>query len=158
MIYLNKAFFKPMLILLSVLFLPAIIDYLFLLIGGFSIEMLVIFVLLLSIYILPLCIVFNLSRSKSHYLKVDGNFLEINYPIRGAESPTVIEIKNIVKVEYYKILSIRSWCLLFHCIGPQSTFITYLSDGKEIRNLIGYPDLNELRQVFKDINLNVVMK
>ena len=156
MVYLNKGFFKPMCIILSLTLLPLDIGCWGLTFYDFTIGRLLVSLIMLISYIAILIGIYLYSKkAKAEHLFFENDFLVVNYPNMKCAK---IKACDIVKIEYYKILSIKAWCMLFNTVGPQCAYITYLYNGKEICNFIGYPDYNELKKLCADINVKLVVK
>lgn len=158
MIYLNKGFFRPMLILVSAILLPILSALAILTVADFRVELLIWLTLMVAVYLLIAFGIYRYSRIKKHYLSVEDGFLSINHPRNVGAHCRKIHVDSIVKIEYYKILSFRAWCMLYNYVCPQCAYITYLYDGKEICEHIGYPDLKELLRLCGKFNISLTIK
>lgn len=153
MIYLNTGFFRPMLWIVSILFLPIVVVGLVLAILKLNTSGIVACSVILLFCFISLFCIYKHSKTKKYYLLSEDDFLAINYP----NAPCRINKSEIIKVEYYKISSIRSWLLLFSYICPQSAFITYKDNGREVCKLIGYPDFEKIRDLCDTHGLDFVI-
>ncbi len=154
MIYLNKGFFKPALIISSIPLLPLMLASWIMLVAEFKIDHLAIAIFISLFYGVIAFFLHRFSRTKKHYMSIDEGSLLIKAPGECLE----IQIVDIVKIEYYKISSFRSWLLLFNSIGPQSAFVTYKKDGQEISEHIGYPKIEEIRKLCNDYDITLDIK
>ena len=121
MIHLNVGFFKPMLILLSIILLPITIALCVFCIFDFTIGRFFVVFIMFAIYILSVCGAYKVSKNKNFYLKTNENgCIEIEYPnIIDGELHLEIMTNAIIKIEYYRISSFKAWCMLFNTVLPQ---------------------------------------
>ena len=155
MIYLYKGFFQPTFILISVALLPINIGLWILSFSPFRIEILITSIVFSFFYIISILGIKKLSSSKKNYLYSEGSNIVIKH---ANSSPNSINRSDILHIEYYKLLSIRGWLLLISNICPQSAFITYLYEGKNVCHHVGYPNFNELRKLCDDLEIKLVIK
>lgn len=114
---------------------------------------------MLLIYALSVFGLYKLSKSKKYYLHLDeNNIITIKYPNVNNTLDLKIHVREIVKIEYYKISSIKSWCMLFNYVCPQCVYITYLSDGIEVCKHIGYPNFKMINEIFYNIGVTIIIK
>ena len=157
MIYLNSGLFKPAVILLSIIILPIAVAGWLLLFDDFRMSVFVVALFLTSIYFLVVWGIYKHSKNKKYWLCVENGFIHFNYPFYKKQSDK-IDVNKIVKVEYYKISSIRAWCMLYNCVCPQCVYITYINDDKEMCRHIGYPKFNEIKKVCLSIGVDFFVK
>ena len=157
MIYLNSGFFRPAIILASAILVPISIACWILFFDDFRMNAFIVSLFLTSVYFLVVFGIYKHSKTKKYWLCVENNFIHINYPFCNGKCDK-IDLNKIVKVEYYKISSIRAWCMLYSCVCPQCVYITYVDGGKEICRHIGYPDFNEIRKVCLSIGVDFFVK
>ena len=157
MIYLNKAFFKPILILESILFLPLSTVFLIACILNFSIALLIGLGLLVSVYAISTIFLYQYSNSHRYWLTMEDDWLMISYP-NIMDNSTELRIckKDIVKIEYYRLFSVRSWLMLHNYVCPQCAFITFVHDDKKYHKLCGYPDYKELKALCEKEGIAIV--
>ena len=155
MIYLNEGSFKPSLILISIIVLPTSIASWILTFVDFRIELFIVSFLMLGCYFLFVWGIYKHSKTKKYYLFVEDKAVVINYPNLNCFK---VDMHDIIKIEYYKILSIRAWCMIFNCVFPQCAYITYLKNGKEICNHIGYPKFDKISKLCMDMGIELVVK
>ena len=160
MIYLNSGFFKPMFIILSISLLPLTVACWWLTLASFEIERFIVSLIMLLSYIAVIILTYRYSKSKKNYISKETDNVLFIYSLDFFHNTKFLklDICNIVKIEYYKISSIRGWCMLFNYLFPQCVFITYLSDGKEVCQHIGYPNFKEISKFCNDLKINFVVK
>ena len=160
MIYLNAGFLKPMVIILSVVVLPMFIACLLFTIANFELWLLAVSIVLLFVYFLSVFGVYKYSKTTKYYLVVqEDNSIAIKYPNLQSDTNCLILVpENIVKIEYYRLASIRAWCMLYNYVCPQCAYITYVDDGGEICKHIGYPDFKKIRQLGIDLDVRLVVR
>ena len=78
-IYLNKAYFKPALILWSILFLPAIIACIIIIIVDKSYEVLIAIAICAVLYSMFIIFSYLYSKSKKNFLLLENDKIEIVY-------------------------------------------------------------------------------
>ena len=158
MISLREGFFKPMLILLSIIFLPTSCASWILTLSNFRIAPLIVSLVFSLSFFATVFGVYKYSKSDKEQLYSEEGVLVIIYPNVTTSPRTEIEVNNIVKIEYYKISSFRAWCMLYNYVCPCSAFITYLLDGKEVCKHIGYPRYDKIKTLCSDIGVKFVIK
>ncbi len=160
MIYLNVGFFKPMLILLSIIILPITIVLFVLNILDFRIESFILTLIIFAIYILSVFGAYKFSKNKNFYLKSnEDGYIEIKYPnISDDNLHFEIMTNAIIKIEYYKISSFKAWCMLYNTVLPQCAYITYIFEGKEMCKHIGYPNYKEINGLCVNSGIDFVIK
>lgn len=160
MIYLNSGFFTPFCIFISVVFLPISSACLVLTIVDFRLEMLVVTLIFCLIYFSILLGTHKLSVSEKYFLCTDENgCITIHYPnVLQDLHHLRLNKSEIVKMEYYKISSLKAWGMLYSCICPQCVFVTYMYNGVEEKSFIGYPNFNEIRKFCDLLNVELVVK
>ena len=159
MIYLSTGFYKPMIILFSIPLLPLSMACGILTIIDYRIELLLTTAIIISAYILIVIGIYKYSKSKANYLYIDeNNILSIVYPGISEDNELKLNIDNVIKIEYYSILSIRAWFLLHNYVFPQCAYITYLNGDKKECKLMGYPNLCELKGLCDKSNITLEIK
>ena len=158
MIPLNRGCFKPWAIFLSVIFIPIISLCFFCLLDGYRTEILVAFFISIFIYFAGLLIAHRYSVSKKYFLNICDDIFEIHGPkILDNETMCRVYISDIVNIEYSRISSILSWINLLHtAVLPQSVFITFRCDGKEVCKLMGYMSYTEIRNLCDRFNIKLI--
>ncbi len=157
MIYLNSAQFKPLAILLSIVFFPIIFGGAILCFSSFNFLHLIVAVALVFVYFISIFGGYKYSKTKMYYLIFNDNKFEINYPNVGTKGYLSVDVKDVVKLDYYKINSLRSWLMLHSYVLPCCVYITYNDENKEICKLIGYMNYNQIKDlsVLYNITLEV---
>lgn len=139
MIYTNKAQFKPIIILLSVLFVPSISA---LIVCCFLIPSIPIYCILFSfliIYCLSIFAIKKESNSHRNFIKIGENSLIIKFDNFSADdNENEIMFNDIIQIDYYKINSVISWIGLLSMQCPKIAFLKYTCDNKVIQKPIGY--------------------
>lgn len=159
MYYLNEKEFKPMLIFFSFLFLPPIILLGVILVLNFQLIILAIELSILIIYIMLIFIIRKVSKNKKNYLIIHDEMLEIYYPNIGEGTNTLkVNFCDIIEIKYYKITSIRGWLQILGYVGPKCTYITYKKYGKKITELMGFFDLNDIREITNKKGIKLIIK
>ena len=158
MIYLNKALFQPMFILLSIVFLPISIACFAITFLNFRIEVLIVSVSVFLFYIAILFVTYKCSKTIKYFLCKKNDFIIIKYPSLNNSDVFEIPICNIINIEYYRLSSIKGWCMLYNYVCPQCAYITYLEDGKEISTHIGYPIQDDIRNLCRDVGIKFILK
>ena len=159
MVYLNAGFFKPMVILIGVIFLPINIACNLLYCFDHRTELLIVSTVLFLLFVATVIGVHKHSKSKRYFLSVNDNSVTIKYPnVCSDMQELVLNCTQIIKIEYYRLSSIRGWCLLVNYVLPQCVYMTYMQEGKECRKLIGYADYHQMRDVCHMMNITFVLK
>ena len=87
-----------------------------------------------------------------------GKMFEIYYPNIG-EGTHVLKVNfcDIIEIEYYRMTLIRGWLQILGYVGPKCTYITYKKGGKRITELMGFFDLNDIKEITNrnDIKLKI---
>lgn len=158
MIYLNSAQFRPLAIIISLTMLPLVFSIGVLTIIDFRIEILLIFLIFLVSYLIVIFMIYKNSLSNKYYLNANNEYIEIKYPnVGGMSGELVVDYDNIIKIEYYKISSIKSWLMLFNYVCPDCAYITYKHNNKEICEHIGYAKYKDLRALCNEKGINLIV-
>lgn len=158
MIYLNKGFFAPIFLFINFVFAPLFILCWFLTIRQFDIAIFCVSLTMSFVWFLSSFGLWKYSKSKKNYMYAEENKLYINYPNLTTESLFQISINQIIRIEYYKFNSIRAWSLICNNIGPRSAFITYFEGEDEVCKLIGYPKIDEIKDLCSKHKITIVLK
>ena len=159
MIYLKFGLFRSLSILFSVIVLPITIGCIILTVVDFRVELLVVSLLLFFGYFGAIFAAYKLSQSKNYYLTAEKDYLHIKYPnLNGNIGYLEIAINTVEKFEYYKITSVRAWCMLFNSVAPQCTYATYILEGKRNCVLIGYPSIKQLRKLCEETKIKLIVR
>ncbi len=159
MYYLNEKEFKPMLIFLSVIFLPFIVLLGIIMFLDFRLIILAIAVILLIVYILLILVLRKSSKNRENYLLIHEDMFEIYYPNIGEGTHKLkINFCDIIEIKYYKITSIRGWFQILGYVGPKCTYITYKKYGKKITELMGFFDLRDIKKITNEKGIKLIIK
>ena len=102
---------------------------------------------------------YKYSKSKKYFLILRGNSIIIKYPnISHTSQEIMLNSNDIIKAEYYRISSVKAWCMLYNYVLPQCLYITYMLNGQEICKLVGYPAYKPLGDLFKKIGVEIFKK
>lgn len=147
-IYTNKAQFIPLVILLSILFVPAIIVLIVLCILYQLIQFFVILLCFILIFCLAICAVRKESNSRRNYIKINENTLVIKNDSFSSENVEVfIDFNNIVQIDYYGINSIISWVGIICLQCPNTALISFVIDGQVIQKALGFFEKDEIKKI-----------
>ena len=159
MIYLYKGLFRPLACFWSVLALLVSAASLCLYFVKDEIIGLVCCVVILFIHGMSLTGYYFISRTKQYWMEQRPECIAIYYPnVLKNREPLTLDYNQLVKIEYYKMTSIRAWLLLANRIYPQCVFVTYRSGDAEIRKLIGYPAYEEIAELCKKHGIPLEMR
>jgi hypothetical protein len=158
MVNLSAGFFKPFVIILSIIILPGALGCCVLAFLDFRAELVVISAVLCIIYIASVFLTYRLSRKKEYYLSFADGALEICYPNIDKRGVLRLEADEVVKLEYYKLSSLKAWCMLHNCICPQCVFITYIKNGIQLCKHIGYARLESIEGFCRDADIALFVK
>lgn len=148
MYYLNEKEFMPLVIFLSVIFVPPLILLFIVLFFEFELVLLLTTVGVLLIYIFSIIISKKATNAEGHYLIVHDDSFEICYPNIGNGTHALnVKFSDVIEIEYFRITSIRGWCQLLGYVVPKCTYITYLNNGIKTTDLIGFFDLKDIKSI-----------
>lgn len=158
MIYTNKAQFKPIIILLSILFVPAILS---LIVCCFIIPSTTIYCILFAffiIYCLGIFAVKKESNSRRNYLKIGNDSIIIKFDNFSADdNEKEIMFNDIIQIDYYKINSFISWIGLLSLQCPKIAFLKYACDNKVIQKPIGYFEKVDIERMCFTHNIKLIV-
>ena len=155
MFYTNEGIFKPMFILLSIIMLPLSICLWALTCMDFRVGLFIVSMVFLFGYFAAVLGIYKFSKSKKEHLSLENDALLVKF---GDENVLRVETKNIVKLEYYKISSLKSWFLLFNYVSPQCVYITYKSAEECIRVFVGYLKYSSVVKLCDSAKITLVIK
>ena len=158
MYYLEQKQFKPAMVLFGLLFIPILIGINIANVVFFRVELLIVSLVVLIVYLSIILFFWRLSKRKEHYLLINKNGVEILFhdSIRG-KIKVELSFEQIIKIEYYRINSIRSWFMLYSYVFPKCVYITYKIGGEEQTKFIGYMDLKDIKQIANDKNIKLIV-
>lgn len=144
-IYLNKAYFKPALILWSILFLPAIIACIIIVIVDKDYNVLIAIAVCAVLYSMFIIFSYLYSKSKKNFLQIENDKIEIVYPnINKGKHTLSLNIKDIKRFDLYTVKSLTAWISLFNGLLPRFVCITYEFEGEKYQDCIGYMTCKEM--------------
>ena len=167
MIYTNAGLFKPLFILISVIFIPLLTLGITSTIFGYKIEFLIGTLMILLFYLVSIFGIYRYAKSKKHYTIINENSITINYPSSCVDlndltydyQEITIHFNDIIRIEYYKILSLKSWFILpFNFLCPQCAFITFHYNDEELYKHIGYLNYNDIKKLCDKLQINLITK
>ena len=158
MYYLEQKQFKPAMVLFGLLFIPILIGINIANVVFFRVELLIVSLVVLIVYLSIILFFWRLSKRKEHYLLINKNGVEILFhdSISG-KIKVELSFEQIIKIEYYRINSIRSWFMLYSYVFPKCVYITYKIGGEEQTKFIGYMDLKDIKQIANDKNIKLIV-
>lgn len=158
MYYLDQKQFKPTMILFGIPFVPCIIGLIIANIMLLKIEWLIMLFIILSIYLIIVIISWKLSKRKNYYLLIKDNIMELNfYDSINGKTKLELQFGEVIKFEYYRINSIRSWLMLFSYIFPKCVYLTYTVNKKEQTKFIGYLDIKDVKDISKITSSDLII-
>ena len=114
MIYLNRGMFKPSIVLVSIALLPMFIACVVSCFLNYGIEKLIISIVLLLLYFTIIFVIYKYSKKDYYFMEVNEKTISIKYPNLICNlNPTIISINDIVSIEYYRLWSLKAWCMLY---------------------------------------------
>ena len=139
MYFLNRGYFYPMLILLSIMFWPIIVMALLCLFSAGNLASIIATVLVTFSYFALIWLVYKVSKSTQYYLICSSSQLKICYPNLAKNSSTlVIENEKVIQFEYFRLFSIKAWFLIPFYDLPQCVFMRFMQEDVEVCKQIGY--------------------
>lgn len=158
MYYLEQKQFKPSMILLGILFVPCIIGLIIANVMLLDFELLIILFIIIVIYLMIIIILWKISRNKNHYILIKDNIMELKF-LDSFNGETKFELKfdDIIRFEYFRINSIRGWLMMYTLVYPKSVFLTYNLNGDEQTKHIGYLDINDVKEISKITNSDLII-
>lgn len=159
MIYLNEGLLKPMVVLISVIFCPILSLCVIGLILEKRLEFLVLSCVIFICLLATFWGIYKYSKNTKYYLYFEGEQIFIKYPnVAPSVQEATINCTSIIRIEYYKMSSIKSWCMLYNYVCPQCVYVVYLREGKELCRHIGYMDYTRIRNLCDRLNIALVVK
>lgn len=159
MVYLNKGSFAPKVIIITIIFVPIIIACTISFYFEFQLSIFILFLTGLASYCVGILLAYLSSKSNKYAMRETRGKIIINYPKLNRESQELILNRDtIVKMEYYRLFSIRAWCMLHNYVLPQCLLLTYVCDGEHICKHIGYPDRHEICKLCRTLDIDLVIK
>lgn len=159
MIFLNRGYFRPMLIILSLVFLPIIALGVLWLVQAETFMPLIGIAIVAIIYFSLLLIVKKISKSTKYYLMSNPDYIEIKYPNLAKNNNLDFSIPNtdIIQFDYCKLASIKAWLLIPVYDLPQCVFMTYMENGTKVCKLIGYMGYGDVQELAQRIKVKLVV-
>lgn len=148
---LEKKQFLPLIIAVSLLFLPPIIGLTISSILNFQQHILLILLLLIVIYVLIICIIYKITNSKSKMMEITNQGLLIHVYKKGKLiHKGTIKYSDIEFIYYYRMTSIKSWLATLHFVSPKSVYIKYKKEKNINDELLGFMDYCEVVKLSND--------
>lgn len=146
--FLNSGLFKPLVIILNIPLLPLVVVSFIVAANNNSIKWFIISSIMFFCYSLIMFVTYRYSKSKRYFIKIYNDKVKICSPnMSGNEQNITIEHRDIIKLEYFGLLSFNAWLMLFNYVCPQCVFITFLKDGEEHSKHIGYLNRKDFLQI-----------
>ena len=149
MVYLNKKQLIPTVIVLSVVCAPFILGGLIWMIADFHLAALALFGLASVVYGVLVFLVYKNSKSTKNYLNLTEEYVEIVYPeINFDRGVLRLPYEAIVEFTHYKMISLETLkTMINYGSMPNCVYITYMSHGREVTEMMGYLDYNEIKEI-----------
>ena len=157
MIYLNRGYFYPMLIFISILLMPIIVMGFLWFFATDSLTSILGIVVVAIIYLILIWLVKKVSKSDKHYLIYSSSQLEIHYPNITHRHMLVIENEKVIQFDYCRLASIKAWFLIPVYDLPQCVFITFMDDGVKVCKLIGYMSYSNMQALAEKTNIKLIV-
>ena len=159
MVFLNRGYFYPMLIILSLVFLPMIALGILWLFYAEDFMPLVAITVVSIIYFSLLIMARKISKSSKYYLICHEDCLEINYPNLAKKNELHFQIQNtdILQFDYCKLFSMKAWLLIPVFDLPQCVFMTYMENNTNVCKLIGYMEYADIQKLAQKANVGLVV-
>ena len=158
MIYTNKAILKPIIIVLSVLFIPSIIVLTIYCIFFSNFQGYIILAIFIFLFIVGIIVAIKEAYSHRNYIKINTSFFEIKFDNLSSNGQAIIvNYDNIVQIEYYKINSFISWLQFLSYQIPKVAFITIHENENIITKAIGYFEKNDLIKICESKNIKLII-
>ena len=156
MYYLEQKQFKPEMVLFGILFIPCIFGLVIANIMLFKIQLLVILLIVLAIYLTLVFVLWKLSKRKNYYFSIMDDRVEIVFhDFTIGKTKLELQFNQIVKMEYYRMSSVKGWLMLYSYIFPKCVYITYNIEGKLQTKFIGYMDIKDVKEIANTINAEI---
>ena len=159
MIYTNKAMLQPMIIVLSVFFMPIIIVLTIYCIVFSNFQGYIILACFIFLFIVCIIATIKEAYSQRNFIKINDSFFEIKFDNLSSNGQAIIvNYDDIVQIEYYKINSFISWLqLLLSYQSPKVAFITIRENENIITKAIGYFEKNDLIKICESKNIKLII-
>lgn len=158
MIYTNKAILKPIIIVLSVLFIPSIIVLTIYCIFFSNFQGYIILAIFIFLFIVGIIVAIKEAYSHRNYIKINTSFFEIKFDNLSSNGQAIIvNYDDIVQIGYYKINSFISWLQLLSYQIPKVAFITIHENENIITKAIGYFEKNDLIKICESKNIKLII-
>ncbi len=114
--------------------------------SGFTVEIIMTMLISVGCYVCAVLVFYLLSYLDKCYVYI--NDTSMTYRAPGDAHPVTVSSSDIIALEYYRLLSIKSWLMaLTTFVAPQALFLTY-ADGENAKTvLLGYITKKQLKQI-----------
>ena len=160
MLYLNKEFIKPALIVLSIAFGLLLTLFLILMIALFHFLLLILFFVIAAAYGVLVFLAWKVSKSQKYYLSAGQGYFDICYPtINYGRGKIRVPYKAIVEFQYFPLNSLKSWQnLIEYSAPPECVYIKYITrHGQSVTELMGYVKYEDIKSIADQLKLEVVI-
>lgn len=140
-VYLSRTFFKPALIVLSILFGFAFLLFLILTIACYHLFLLIVLLAIAVAYGVMVLLAYLFSKSEKYYLQEIEGGLEIRFPKINSDHGFIkMPYKVLVGFEFFPMKSKEAWRnLVTNCVVPECVYVTYINPrGRKVTELMGY--------------------
>lgn len=159
-VFLTRTFFKPALIVLSILFGFAFLLFLGLTIAFYHVFLLILTLAIVAAYGVCVLLAFLFSKSEKYYLREIEGGLEIRYPkLNNNRGSIKMPYKALVGFEFFPIKSKNAWLnLAEYCIVPDCVYVTYINPrGRKVTELMGYITQADVEALAQRYNVSVTI-
>ncbi len=159
-VFLTRTFFKPALIVLSILFGFAFLLFLGLTIAFYHVFLLILTLAIVMAYGVCVSLAFLFSKSEKYYLREIEGGLEIRYPKLNRNRGSIkMPYKALIGFEFFPIKSKNAWLnLVEYCIVPDCVYITYINPrGRKVTELMGYITQADVEALAQRYNVSVTI-
>ena len=114
--------------------------------SGFTVEIIMTMLISVGCYVCAVLVFYLLSYIDKCYLYI--NDASVTYRTLGDTHPVTVSCSDIIALEYYRLLSLKSWLMVLTTfVAPQAVFLTY-ADGEDSKTvLLGYITKKQLKQI-----------
>lgn len=158
-VYLTRTFFKPALLLSSILFGFAFLLFLSLTIAFYHIFLLILTLAIVMAYGGCVLFAFLFSKSEKYYLQEIEGGLEIRYLKLNNRGSIKMPYKALIGFEFFPIKTKDAWLnFVEYCVVPDCVYVTYINPrGRKVTELMGYITQADVEALAQRYNVSVTI-
>lgn len=158
-VYLTRTFFKPAMLVLSILFGFAFLLFLSLTIAFYHIFLLILTLATVVAYGMCVLFAFLFSKSEKYYLREIEGGLEIRYPKLNNRGSIKMPYNALIGFEFFPIKTKDAWLnLAEYCVVPDCVYVTYINPyGRKVTELMGYITQADVEALGQRYNASVTI-